>query len=680
MARLDGRLGASSRTSATTIPTGSRSGARSPRIALQVGDYERATEMADLVLGARRTPRPARARRQRPPSRSGTAAFYQRPAVAGSRPPRGGAQDRRGRDTTSTTLFRALVMLPSISALDDPREALANERDGIALARRVGNRTSETHHHLQRGRGRAPDRRLGLGGRGDGRRRPARHRRVRACVGNRAQQAFYEVYRGTFDRGRAARRCSAGSRCSRTATSTPGCSRSRARSRMPTATGPRRRGLDRRCADVATSTRRTACRGPVARRSSPATRPPPRRPLDRARRARAPRVGRWTRTAPRSGRAWPRSPATRTGRASGLPRRRSRAYRDLGLRVGRGAGRHGGRQLAGRRRRRARGLDRRLARERSPASARRPCWPASTRASSRATPRTRPARRPRPGGRPTEAESPGDAPSRSARAEAHGRAWRPPGARPGRGLDRARVPDVVDTEDHVLAAGVGELAEPVDDLLRALAVAAVDRDPDRLERRALDLVGVAPDRLAVARAGPRTCGGSSPGPPNTLVASAYCATRRSVFCSPPPPIMIGGRGRLIACGRVQQPASRATWRPSKAASVPRSPCHMSWAYAQGVLEHLEPLAEGREREARGPSTPPGSRRRRCPASARPPDSTSSVVAALTHSAGLAVVDAADHEAEARPARVRGHEPERRPALEHRLLGAAPRSGSGRSGP
>ena len=101
--------------------------------------------------------------------------------------------------TLTETLFRALVMLPSITALDDPRGALATERDGIALARRAGNRTSENRDHLQRGRGRAPDRRLGLGGRASSPRSRNSISTSRASVGDRAQQVFFEVYRGTFD-------------------------------------------------------------------------------------------------------------------------------------------------------------------------------------------------------------------------------------------------------------------------------------------------------------------------------------------------------------------------------------------------------------------------------------------------------------------------------------------------
>ena len=52
--------------------------------------------------------------------------------------------------------------------------------------------------------------------------------------------------------------------------------------------------------------------------------------------------------------------------------------------------------------------------------------------------------------------------------------------------------------DDVLGAGVGEVAEAVDDLGRRLGAAvAVLRDGEVLERRALDLVGVAADRGAM---------------------------------------------------------------------------------------------------------------------------------------------------------------------------------------
>ena len=46
------------------------------------------------------------------------------------------------------------------------------------------------------------------------------------------------------------------------------------------------------------------------------------------------------------------------------------------------------------------------------------------------------------------------------------------------------------------------------------------------------------------------------GPPKTFAASAYWATRRSVFFSPPPPTMIGGRGRVIDWGELRSRVAR----------------------------------------------------------------------------------------------------------------------------
>ncbi len=165
--------------------------------AIVQGDYKRATEMADLVLGL--------AERQGLPDLAanamltlGTAAFYSgrqwqaRALVEGAR--------KIAEEATLTeTLFRALVMLPSITALDDPRGALVTERDGIALARRAGNRTSETtiiYNAVE-----------------DARRTGDWDWAVTelaaiaqldidesSLVGDRAQQVFFEVYRGTFDR------------------------------------------------------------------------------------------------------------------------------------------------------------------------------------------------------------------------------------------------------------------------------------------------------------------------------------------------------------------------------------------------------------------------------------------------------------------------------------------------
>ena len=164
--------------------------------AMTQGDYKRATEMADLVL--------ALAERQGEPDLAanalltlGTAAFYTgrqwqaRALVEGAR--------KIAEEATLTeTLLRALVMLPSITALDDPRGALATERDGIALARRAGNRASENgiiYNAVEDAR-RTGDWDWGVSelaaiGQLD--------IDESSLVGNRAQQVFFEVYRGTFD-------------------------------------------------------------------------------------------------------------------------------------------------------------------------------------------------------------------------------------------------------------------------------------------------------------------------------------------------------------------------------------------------------------------------------------------------------------------------------------------------
>ena len=89
------------------------------------------------------------------------------------------------------------------------------------------------------------------------------------------------------------------------------------------------------------------------------------------------------------------------------------------------------------------------------------------------------------------------------------------------------------------------------------------------------------------------------GPPKTFVASAYWATRRSVFRSPPPPIMIGTRGREIDCGEFIRRMAW-NWRPSNA----RLGAALALPHLVGdlerLLEHLEPLAERREREPEAP--------------------------------------------------------------------------------
>ncbi|HEY4190620.1 MAG TPA: hypothetical protein VGM28_09380, partial [Candidatus Limnocylindrales bacterium] len=110
-------------------------------ILLSTGENERATEMADSVLGgAERLGLPAVAAEAL--SALGTAAFYggrlwqARTLLEGARRI---ADDANLNDAA----FRVMSMLPSVIALDDPRGALTVEREAIARARRVGYRTGE---------------------------------------------------------------------------------------------------------------------------------------------------------------------------------------------------------------------------------------------------------------------------------------------------------------------------------------------------------------------------------------------------------------------------------------------------------------------------------------------------------------------------------------------------------
>ena len=109
--------------------------------------------------------------------------------------------------------------------------------------------------------------------------------------------------------------------------------------------------------------------------------------------------------------------------------------------------------------------------------------------------------------------------------------------------------------------------------------------------------------------------------------------------------------------------------PSSVASDPRSPDHISWAIRSVS-------SSSSKRSPSGGNGKPSARdsysfqAAPMPSQARPPDSTSSVVAALIQRPGLAVVDAAHHQPEPGTARMRGHEPERRPALEHGLFDGA----------
>ena len=158
------------------------------------------------------------------------------------------------------------------------------------------------------------------------------------------------------------------------------------------------------------------------------------------------------------------------------------------------------------------------------------------------------------------------------------------------------------------------------------------------------------------------------GDPKTLHASAYWATSRRVFFSPPPPTMIGTRGREMDWGELSR-RSAWNWRPWKASSRAALALEHRVADLQGLLEHLEAVRERREREPEGPRLPlvPG----------RPdPEPRSSAREdiegrrGLHPQAGRAVVDATDHQPEPRVRRVGRDVAEGRPALEHRVLDLA----------
>ena len=175
--------------------------------------------------------------------------------------------------------------------------------------------------------------------------------------------------------------------------------------------------------------------------------------------------------------------------------------------------------------------------------------------------------------------------------------------------------------------------------------AAPGAETDVLERRALDLVGVAPDRRAVLGAGSRTCGRSPRATRTRCMASAYWATRRRVFFSPPPPTMIGTRGRDSDCGRVEQALRLEV--PALEAR-PRCRARPSTSRARSGAS---PRASRTARRAAGTGSPSARdsssfQAAPMPSQARPPDRTSSVVVALTQRPGLPVVDAADHQPEA----------------------------------
>ena len=111
---------------------------------------------------------------------------------------RGRARSPRRRRSPRRSL-RALVMLPSITALDDPRGALATERDGDRpRPARSATGPARSTSSTTRSRTRAGP------ATGTGRSRSSAaigqlDIDESSLVGNRAQQVFFEVYRGTFD-------------------------------------------------------------------------------------------------------------------------------------------------------------------------------------------------------------------------------------------------------------------------------------------------------------------------------------------------------------------------------------------------------------------------------------------------------------------------------------------------
>ena len=203
-------------------------------------------------------------------------------------------------------------------------------------------------------------------------------------------------------------------------------------------------------------------------------------------------------------------------------------------------------------------------------------------------------------------------------------------------------------------------------------------EADALHVRPLDLGEVAPDRRAVL------------GQDRVLrqqlrrvrrTGSRHRRTGRRAEASsrsPPPPIMIGTRGRRDRLGDVEQPG-----RVELAALEVLLRASLALPHAVGdperVLEHLEPLGGGRPREAEALrlGLVPGR------ADAEPRPAAGEDVEGrrgLDPQPGVAVMDAADHQPEPGPLAVGGHEAERRPALEHRLELRARRRRSARSGP
>ena len=96
--------------------------------------------------------------------------------------------------------------------------------------------------------------------------------------------------------------------------------------------------------------------------------------------------------------------------------------------------------------------------------------------------------------------------------------------------------------------------------------------------------------------------------------------------------MIGTLGRDSDCGELSR---RSAWncRPLNASSAAALALPHPVRDLERLLEHLEPLAERREREAEARDSS-SFQAAPMPSQARPPDRTSSVVAAFTHRPGF----------------------------------------------
>ena len=114
------------------------------------------------------------------------------------------------------------------------------------------------------------------------------------------------------------------------------------------------------------------------------------------------------------------------------------------------------------------------------------------------------------------------------------------------------IADVRHTDNAVIETQLREMAELVYGLLgRYAAVRTVAGDVDPVQAGLLDLLVWAVFGFAVPSQHVELVPQHFVAhPAKKLQASAYFATKRSVFCSPPPPIRMGGWGLVIAWGEL----------------------------------------------------------------------------------------------------------------------------------